>query len=183
MAPLPYNNTGIAFVDYTANARAHTVQFRYGGEGGPPGGLSGAIANILAAAMPFMPTDFAVLGARYQSAGTNFSVPWAVSFGTLTGTGVAKPGEAPAFVSFVGRSALGRRARVYFLGASISAADEGGSAADYRQTTAESANVTNVRNAIIAAGLVAIDSQGVTWYPYANIGYHAYWQRRMRGAA
>ena len=74
MAPLPQNNTGRLFLDYTSAGIPHTLMFRYAGTENTVDLLAAAdlLADHMAQAM--INTD-AVTGARYSQEGTNFSLP------------------------------------------------------------------------------------------------------------
>lgn len=182
LPPLVPANTCRLYVDYKANGREHTVQFRYGGiegAGPPPTAFLAGVSDFLNACEAFMPTDWQSLGARYSEVGSNVSLPITpLSFGP--GVIGVWAGEAPAFVSFVGRSSGGRRTRVTLLGAGLAPGDEGGVTSDYRATVAESGAIATARTQLIAAGVQAVDGLPVTWYAYANLGYNAYWQRAVR---
>lgn len=183
MAPLPDNNTGIYYVDYTANGRGHTAQFRYNNPSGPlppTTGMMGQVANFLNAIAPLMPTDFAITGARFQIEGANHTNPAAVPLLTVAGVYTPHASDVPAFISFIGRSSGGRRARVYMLGAGLDPADGVGNWNDYRLTSAENATIAAAVTVLNGAAIVAIDKVEPLWYEYANLGYHAYWQKAVR---
>jgi hypothetical protein len=181
MAPLPSNNTGRLFVDYGANGHEHTVLFRYGGAGNPTVTFQDNLDNFLALMNPFMPTDWTFLGARVSPAGSNVSVPFAFVPTPFDGAVQMQAGEAPAFLSFVGRSGTGRRGRIYFLGCGISPANELGAHADYRLTGGESQSVAALLTQANVCDFLAVDGNEVIWNQYVNLGYHAYWQKRVRG--
>lgn len=180
MAPLPPNSTGRVFVDYTANGREHTVQFRYSGAGAPDTSFLEGLDDVFIEMNPYMPSDWTFLGWRYVADGNVVSVDLPGGPTAFNGAGVPVVGEAPAFLSFIGRSLGGRRLRVYFLGTSASPADDGGDFADYRVDFTESPGLLDVVNAMTAAGVVAIDGGPPAWKNYANLGYNAYWQRKVR---
>lgn len=180
MAPLPVNNTGRLFVDYIANGRQHTAQFRYGGSGEPPASFLEDVDAIIAAAGPFMPLDWTFVESRYVPSGGTFSLPAEYVPEDMTGTIAVSAAEAPAFVSAIGRSLGGRRVRVYFLGAGYSPAGNEGNASDYRVTTTESAPALALVEALAASELVGIDGFNVGWKSYLNLGYNGYWQREVR---
>lgn len=183
MAPLPNNNTPTYYVDYTANGRAHTAQFRYNEpvDGPPPNApFIARVATLFADLAPALPTDFAITGARYRAKGGDVSLAASAPAPLTPPSGTPSPGEAPAFLSFVGRSALGRRCRLYILGVTVSAASEGGIFGNYRISRGESTTFDAALTNIQGAGFVAVDGSPVVWYDYINIGYNAHWQKRAR---
>lgn len=182
MAPLPNNNTNVLYIDYAANGREHTAQFRYAGPAAPPSAsfLEG-IDDLLIECNPFMPTNWTFIGWRYRAVGTNFSIPITGSPTAFAGTGVANVTEAPGFIGVPGRSEGGRRNRFYLLGSSYTPVGEGSTAGDYRTNAAEDPLVGDLLAALSAADLVAIDGLQTNWKPYMNLGYNAYWQRAVRG--
>lgn len=181
MAPLEPNSTGRVFVEYIANGRGHTVSFRYTEDGPPPSGTLEAIDEFLIACNALMPEDWTFDSWRYQARGSDISLPLGGSPTPFDGLRTPRAYELPAFVSVIGRSTLGRRARIYLLGAGFDASEDGGLAANYRLTAAESAVVTAVVAAAASASPVAVDNSPVNWYNYLNVGYHSYWQRAARG--
>ncbi len=180
MPPLPVNNTGRVFVDYVANGRSHTGQFRYSGTGAPTEGFLESLDDIFLALNPLMPEDWAFTGWRYSAAGLDYSVPLAGAPTTFNGAASVSQGRAPAFYSIVGRSPEGKRARIYLLGAGFSPAESGGFLGNYRWTSAENGQVADVLNAVIASNIVAIDGLAPAWKNYFNLGYNAYWQGAIR---
>lgn len=180
MAPLPENNTGVVFFDYIANGREHTTQFRYDGPGAPPTGFAASLFDFFDAAGYFMPEDWIAVAWRYRAEGTNITLPLLDALPTLEGANTPSNSEAPAFVSFIGRSTLGSRARVYLIGAGLTPASETGAASDYRLTAAEATQVLTAIQQLALVDVRAIDSAPIAWKSYVNLGYHAYWQRRVR---
>jgi len=118
-----------------------------------------------------------ITAVRGQNAGSNVSFPFPISslVGVTFGTGSTNSETVPFFVDFVGRSTGGRRVRLTLFGKS-------GSLSDYKLTTSES---TEVAAALVvlnnATGtFLSIDGLQPFWYPYADVGVNAYWQRQQR---
>jgi hypothetical protein len=113
---------------------------------------------------------------RWAASGSTVSNPVICGFeGTAYGSGAPSVDDYPRYLDFVGRSAGGRRVRFSLL--SVNAALSG-----FRLTTSESA-VIAAAHALIAApaqAFLAIDGTDPVWYPYANTGFNAYWQRNVR---
>lgn len=180
---LPPSNTPRYFVDYFANGAGHTLQLRYAGdESAPPPDsfFITLVAGWLSQLAPLMPSDFEVTGARYSPKGTDVTLPATAPSGVTTGGGSPASGERPAFLTFVGRSSQGRKVKVMLLGASASAASEGGAFSNYRVLTSENVDVADAYAVLQSIATVAIDGSPITWYEYVNVGYSAYWQKRVR---
>lgn len=181
MAPLPQNNTGRLWVDYLANSRQHTIMFRFGGAGLPTVTFQDGVNDFFEVNGFIMPTDWTFLGARVAVAGSDISNPFALGVTPFSGDVTPNLAEAPAYVSYVGRSSTGRRGRLFLLGAGLSPAGDTGIYNNYRATTAESAAVQTVINVLNAFDPLAIDGNAIVWNNYANLGYHSYWQKELRG--
>lgn len=185
LAPLSPSNTPRYFVDYKANGRNHTVMFRYATPvNGPPPATPyiARVASVFDDLKTWLPSDFAILGARYAVAGSDVTLPATAPAPAGPFAGALNQGEAPAFVTFVGRSAAGRKWRLSFLGVVISPAEGGATATDYRMTTAENTVIATVRTNLDGwTDIVAIDGEQVSLHPYANLGYNAHWQKALRG--
>jgi hypothetical protein len=183
MAPLPDNNSGRYFVDYVANGREHTVMFRY-----PAGALPNepgiafleSCREFLDEANAVMPSDYTLTGARYSASGTNFTVPLDTPVLEGTPTGTPDLANAPAFWTFIGRTLGGRQSKVLLIGVAVDPNDGGTNEKNYRLTSAENGTVTTMVATLNASGQCAIDNLEPNWYPYVNLGYHAYWQKALR---
>lgn len=180
MAPLPANNTHRLFIDYVANGREHTAQFRYEGTPVPTSEFLESIDDTLITFNPLMPNDWSFVAWSYVPEGGNFSIPIAGSPTTFAGAITANPATAPGFLSFIGRSDGGRRCRLYMLGCGIFAGSPGTGSSDYRISPGENTAVDAARAAVAALGLRAIDGTDVNWKPYVNVGYNGHWQRKVR---
>lgn len=180
MAPLPENNTGRLFIDYNANGRPHTLMLRYANAGAPTPLFLFDVDNWLQTLNPLMPTDWSFGSWRYSAQGTNFSVPLAGAPTAFQGIRTPRAYEGPAFITFVGRTLGGRRARVFLLGAGFDPSEAGGQAEDYRINAAEFAPAAVAIDALNNTGVVGIDGLEPAWYQYLNAGFNAYWQRKSR---
>jgi len=183
LPPLDSNNTGRYWVDYTANGRAHTIMFRFPlpiPGPGPGSTFLSDVVNFLEAIAPLMPTDFAVGDARYAPATSNISINTFAPVVTVAGTYTPEASDVPAFISFVGRSVQGYRTRLYLLGAGLDPSDGGADEANYRLTAGENATVDAAVAVLAGSEFVTVDGEGAVWKTYANLGYHAYWQKKVR---
>jgi hypothetical protein len=185
MAPLPENNTPRYWVRYRASGREHEMMFRWNEalveDASDRNAFVARVAALLADAAPLLPTDFEVLSARWSNTGQNFSVPYSAP-ASPTGTGGLELAEAPAFITFVGRTGTGRRWKLTILGVALSPVAEAGNYTNYRVEAGENATVTTVIGNLAGwPELVGIDGYKPDVYGYANLGYNAYWQREVRG--
>lgn len=181
---LPPSNTPRYWVDYVANGTEHTFQFRYPGgalSGEPDTSFLNGITLWLSEMLAFLPADFAITGARYAPAGSDVTLPATEPASPGTGAGTAQAAERPAFITFVGRSAAGRKVKVQLLSIAVSPVGEVGVYSDYRITPGQSADFDAAVAALQLLSCVAIDGNPITWYTYGNLGYSAYWQKRQRG--
>jgi len=90
------------------------------------------------------------------------------------------PARAPQFVSFVGRSVNGIRARATFLGSSQNFEGGGTPYANYRLTSSEVAFIAAAVAILDGMGGCSVDGAAINWKPYANLGYSSYWQKAVR---
>jgi hypothetical protein len=180
MAPLPYNNTAIFTANYTWSQGAAQMQVRYEQAGGGQAAARLVCEQIAGLLGDDLDQDWVFTGARAQAAGSNFSVPVGAPLDP-TASGFDQPEtQRPVFISFVGRSALGRRVSITVYGVRLTP-DE-----SWRFERGEITNVDAVitwlqtGNPNQGIAPLAIDGTQVVWYPYANVGYNAYYQRRQR---
>ena len=185
MAPLPVTNTGRFWLDYTVGDLEHTLMWRFNDALVDPAYTVTVLEGFFSYLDTVLYTDFAILGARWAAAGSNFSLPYDISASTLngfTGSGpVATPAnQRPRELVYVGRSqASGRRARFSLYGAVI---DTPG---NYRIGPGEEPFTDTAIFAALNSGSgvgspVAIDNTPVVWYPYANVNYNSYWETEVR---
>lgn len=174
MAPVNPNNTDRYFFDYDADGRPHTVMMRTLATIDPVEAVAG-FAGFVAALSPLMCAS-TLTGARFAEQGSNVTNPVSIGGGVSWGAGGQNDTLEPAFISFVGRDNLGRRARVFMYGVL------GVNQADYRLTFPESDEVIDVVGYLSsAAGIFLTITLGVpVWKNYANLGFNAYWQRQAR---
>lgn len=183
LPPLAPNNTARYIISYTANGHDHDVSFRYDDAGAPlapPVLFLAEISVILIAAQGLMPTDWSLNTARYIPSGSTVSITTGLPPVLPTGAATVVPGQAPGFMTWVGRSAGGRQARMFLLGAALDPSSGAAFLQDYRVLGSESVAIQNVRDALDISSVVAIDNQLPNWYNYANIGFNAYWQKALR---
>lgn len=176
MAAHPVTNTGRVWVDYeTANAK-HSQLWRYSIIA-DPGLILSAIAEYYAFLDEIL-YEINILGARHAVQGSNVTLPVAWPGSASYGTGTEPLGNAPRFISWVGRSIQGARWSMQQYGLEL------GTPNQYR------AEVSSVPQLADAWGhlldlkdegiLVAIDGNTVQPYAYVNYNYNDHWVGEAR---
>lgn len=175
MAPLPENNTGRLFIEYTSAGRAHTLLLRYPDEvdGADAAGFAGP---VIAAMKGVMASNDAVTGARFSAAGSNVSFPVAIVTGPGTGSAWTDPDAGAGFASWTGRSADGRDVKYTVFNTNVNPDTLG-----YRalvpgtvwQDFLDAIDEATVKPRTISEGIPFMNS-------YVNYGYNSYWQRKLR---
>lgn len=175
MAPLPQNNTGVLFIDYTAGGQKHSAEIRL------PSGSNSAEAVTAYNAMkgPLaarMYTVDSITGARWRAAGSKLSFPLAVTPQAGSVAGTPDVDNKTMFFSFTGRGGGGRRCRFTWFTPVISVTASG-----YRASPIEAVYLA-VLDALRGPSVAATDIQGntVIWNNYVNFGSNAYFQRKQR---
>lgn len=180
MAPLPANNTGRVKVKYVANGKTHVIAPRYAGTGAPTSGFLEGLDDVFIAANPFMPNDWAFVEWGYQEAGAAITVPLGGAPTAFAGTRVTKEWDKAAYGDVVGRDGLGRRVKLSLLGWAYAPDEDEPSGDGYRLYPSESVIVQPFLDAVQASEVVTITANTPVWKEYINIGYNAYWQRKLR---
>lgn len=176
MAPLPSNNTGVFYLDYTTEGEDHTLQVRFGT--GSSALEAASVVNGFLSAVEAQLYTLTVRGARVRDLGANVTYPVDWDGDDVYGSGSTGHYTSAFYMDFVGRSIDGRRCRVAVFGCK-SLADSSGS--DYRFSSATD---------WVAAGLAALEAlpfcpvsisgEVVNWQQYANVGVNAYWRNHIR---
>lgn len=175
MAPLPSNNTGVLFIDYTSVGQRHSAEVRL-----PAGsGTTEAIAayNALKAPMAgLMFSSDSITGARWRDAGQTNSFAIAVTALAGSNSGTPDPDRKPVFISWTGRGGGGRRCRFTLFTPFISL-----DAVGFRNNSPGPLE-NAVRTALLSAAVEARDIEGNTvfWNTYTNYGANSYFQRKAR---
>ena len=177
MAPLPSNNTGVVFLDYSVAGESHTVQIRYADPSTAVDAMD-TLDDILAAAAASF-RQITIEGARHRAEGSNVTLPLTWTGAATYGSGGGSRFETAYYMDFIGRSPDGRRVRLSLFGLAVPADTIG---EDFRLSTSDSGVVANVVTVLNTATTtaVAIDGGEPVWYDYANIGTNAYWRNRFR---
>jgi hypothetical protein len=96
--------------------------------------------------------------------------------GNTYGSGGGAAVGAAQFVSYIGRTAGGKRVRMFVYGVNAIAAN------DYRFVLGESTQVDDAIAVLNANStlLKGIDGGAIVWKNYANAGVSAHWQKALR---
>lgn len=180
MAPLPANSTGRVHIKYTANGKNHVVSPRYAGTGAPSVDFMEGLDGWLIAANPFMPTDWAFIDWTYQEAGSNISVPLSGAPTPFSGDRVPKEWDKAGYGDVVGRDTLGRRVKLTLLGWAYAPDEVEAEGDQYRLYATEGSGFADYIAAVEASLIVTITANTPVWKQYINIGWNAYWQRKLR---
>lgn len=174
MAPLPESNTARWYLDYQVGSQKHILQMRVAEEKNNVE-VSGAFDAFLSAIGPLL-TIITINGLRGSAAGSSISVDRSWVGPASYGSGAQSAVNRPAFISFVGRTDGARKVKVELFG--IAGVNEN----DYRKTFLESVDVANTLDVLRADDMYwcAIDGLPAVWKNYANVGFNAYYQRKLR---
>lgn len=175
MAALPDNLTARQYYDYQQGAFQHTLMVRCTDSESVAQVDTQMDAIWTAVAAQLVQTT--IIGVRRSPEGSNNSFPVSSTVaGKTYGIGTSTTLNCAQFITFVGRSVGGRRARMTFFGY------DGTVPADFRLTVADLGMIGVVSGLLNAQAFMflAADALRPTWYSYANFGYNAYWQRNNR---
>jgi hypothetical protein len=172
MAPLPPNGTPRFRVNYTNVSRQHTLEIR---SGSSPSAIGTFVDDLFTALVPILyPT--VIDNVVFAASGSNvFNAVTTGIEGNTYGGGSPFQQNAAWFISFIGRTSGGRRARMYVFGVTMLAVD-------YRYVAGEQVAVDAAISVINAFGsnLQGIDGLVPIWKSYANGGVNSYWQKHLR---
>lgn len=175
MAPLPFNNTSVLFVDYATQGFPHQVQCRFDS----PSTVDDAMASVdeWFAAIANAIGETTITSARWLENGGSVTtdVVWIGS--PAYGDGTGDPFESAQYYDWIGRSPGGRRVRVAVFGAQN--LQNGG---DYRSQLGEDVALDAGLAVLQAAEgtFLAIDGTQPIWKNYTNMGVNAYWRNKIR---
>lgn len=175
--PLPAlspDNTLRYRVNYTVLGQAHDFQVRALASVSPA--TLGTNLTTLLSGLASSLYPLTIDTVEFAPAGSNvFNIVTTGIEGNSFGSGSAANLLVPQFVAFQGRSSGGRRVRLSIYG--IKPEEN-----DYRFNAGDNADIDQAivdLNAMVNCFL-AIDGVKPQWYSYANTGWNAYWQRRLR---
>lgn len=188
MVALPVDTTARLFVDYTTGASqgvSHTLQLRYVGSDRTGAAAQARIAAVLnALGGATFRQGWKVQAVRTALAGETFTLPQAPvsALDNFIGTSAAAYSRwtEARELTYVGRAVDSpRRVRLSFFGLSPGLATM--NAFRYVLGTGNGTYDASI-NALRAANdpSVTIDGRPVSWYPYINMNFNSYWERRLR---
>lgn len=175
MAPtIPANNTRRYYLDYIAGNVQHTMCVRTGNDV-PEGEASTNIGGFLTQLAPILRL-ITIVGFRRAEAGSNVTNPVTWSGAATYGSGNQPVEDVPKYLSFIGRDSFGQRVRVFVFGINL------GPDANWRISATENTAVSNAITFLRGrtTTFLSVRYMVPVWKSYANIGYHAYWQRQRR---
>lgn len=174
MAPLSPYNTDRVIVDYQQGSLVHHVEMRCA-DVSAISLIENSFGNLFTAIAPALCAT-TIVGCRAGNSGSPLTFPLPTGLvGLSYGSGVPSLEEGATFMNFVGRSTDGRKVRAAIFGYQ-------GGLSGFRLTSTESTEVDAAVDVLNAEPSLwwAIGGLKAIWYPYANIGYNAYWQRNLR---
>lgn len=185
MADYAPNYTPRYRMRYSVLNRVHVATVRFArAEANPTGQGATLFSDLLNAVGDHLDQSFTVLGADVAGVDSDIFLPAATVPAAPMPTALAGDiSYTPIFISFVGRSTSGARCSLYLYGLHVSPTAGTNEPNDYRITSAEAAWVASAvaaLNGATTAPAFAIDGNAATWYPYANVGFNAYYQRKAR---
>lgn len=184
MADFAPNYTARYRIRYTSLGKSHSMTFRVASSVTDPTGIAAKVGLILNDLEPILFSDWTIVGADFALADSDVFLPAvlpdAPTGGVSAGGAVAT--DAAAAISFVGRTTLGGRARMFLYGTFVGAVVRTAVSNDWRLTSAENASISAaiVRLNETSPALVGNDDAVALWYEYVNIKYNDRWLRRMR---
>jgi len=182
MAPLPTNDTGRVWIDYTSGGIEHSLLLRFDAEILGNTTVVARVNAIVAAMQGAMWSSDAVIGGRYSEAGSVVSLPLVINTGAGSLTaGTPNPESNAGFAGVSGRSTGGRQYHADFFTQAVY------TLATYREDAGALPSELSdfflafADNTGMGAGtLVAVDALQVVFKQYLNLGQNAYWQRAQR---
>lgn len=168
---------------YRGGLRNHAQVWRTPNTSGElAAGLMLDVNDFLSALAGVLFTDFAILGGEYAAQNSDVFLPVDVSPIAVTPSGgTPNTGDSPQFISFQGKTLFGNRASIYQFGISSAGDSASGVSQDYRLSRMDASYVSNALTVLEgSSNIYGIDRQTIYWHQYANLGYHAHYQRKAR---
>lgn len=172
MVPINPNNTPRFRVHYAAVGQNHTIQFRSHNSPGAMGTFIAGLFNALAAAIVPCTISFV----DWAATGSDIFNPVVTGVeGNVIGTSPVQPEFQAYALSYVGRTAGGRRNRVAIFGVNSLGSN-------YRFSAGESAVVDAGRAHLVAnpGYCVGIDDLTTVWKAYGNVKPWDHWVDHVR---
>ena len=184
MADFAPNFTARFRVRYSSLGKSHSMMWRVASSTTDPTAISAKVGLVLDDLAPLLFNDFTIIAADFALADTDVFLPApspAFGGGDVSAAG-GVPNDAAVSVSFVGRTTLGNKARMFLYGTNSGAVMRTTTAQDFKLTSAESAAVSAAIVRINETGpaIVGNDDAVASWYEYVNVKYNDRWLRRFR---
>lgn len=172
MTALAPSNTVRFKCFYTNLSHQHVLQIRSTNTPGVVGGIIDDIFTALTGSIASTTID----SVESAPVGSDIFNPVVSGIeGNTYGISGHPASDAATFWSWVGRTAGGRRIRLFVFGM-------GGMGTDYRYNPGEDSHVDNVVAALntAAGNIIAIDGLQPVWKSYANAGVNDLWVKNLR---
>lgn len=179
------NSTMRYRVRYRSAGLTHTMLWRFQDTGieNTPADWADKVSQVLSKLEGLLSSDFSILSAEHAPAGSDVFLPTvAPDVPILSGTNLTGMPAASLSLGFVGRSALGQRARMFVYGIGYDINQSTLSIRDWRITPTEDSHIAQAISTIndLAPECIATDGGVVEWYPYMNMKFNDYWVRKQR---
>jgi hypothetical protein len=184
MADFAPNYTARYRFNYTSLGKSHSMTWRLASGVTDPASLATKIGLMLDDLTTFIWDDFAITAASFAPADSDIFLPAVMP--TFGGGSVAVAtsvlSDSAGHISFVGRSALGGKARMFLYGTTIPSGVRTATIWDFKVLSSEIAAISDaiVRLNETGPAIVANDDSIVSWYEYVNFKYNDRWVRRLR---
>jgi hypothetical protein len=144
--------------------------------------MATTIKGFLDALAALRPDNFAVTSTEFAPSDSDVFLPISgltVVPGTQSSAAFGR-NQSALSGSFVGRSSLGQKARLFLFGFGI--IPETAQGADFRIQASESTQVAAALASLAGATLqlVASDAMPVSWYPYVNLKFNDHYVAKLR---
>lgn len=174
MAALPPSNTARFKVFYTNQDVQHSIVVR--STPVSPATFGAQFDLFFDAINPLLP-DTAIDSVEFAAQGSNIfnAVTTGIESNTY-GSGITVEPLAANFISFIGRTAGGKRVRLFVFGINAD------TALNYRYTAGEIAAVDAAVALLptMVGSFIGIDGLVPVWKTYANTGVNSHWQKALR---
>lgn len=174
MAPLPTDNTQRFFLDYSTTNLSHTLMVRTTSTTS-----AAAFSTFMDAFLTALAPELSLItidGARVAQVNTNVSIPITWSGDPSYGTGSESAVFRPRSLCFLGRTANGRRARMYVFGGDYTSPN------DFRINRVDNANIDAAIDVLEVNPqfFAGIDGLASVKYSYVDVNFNSYWERAVR---
>jgi len=169
---------------YSSQGKTHSMLWRAPRSETDPASLIEKQGLFLNALTAHRFTDWTISSNQWAEVDSDIFLPVDnpdVDAGTASLSGI-NAAAAAGSISFVGRSALGKRAVFYLYGTHLLQDAQSANEADFRLRTAEVPAISTAIGVLNEVGypLRGNDGATVSWYPYVNTKYNDHWVSKLR---